>query len=211
MWKWIVGIALVGGLLLCVAGAVAGGWVLQSQRRQTEIALRAEEETELAAAKIAVENAKNNARATRLQAARAAYGAGEWEAAVTGFTEVLREDPDSLEATFGRGRSLARLTRLSAAAADLRVVTQKQPDHGEAWEALAWVYTKDGLDAEAVAALDRLLALDDPNARGFRDRADARYRTGDVAGALADAKQACALGLTEGCTLEERIRSVSGR
>ncbi len=109
MWKWIVGIGLVGGLLTCVAGVGAGGWVWLSRVRETESAARA-----------------------------------------------------------------------------------------EALEGL-------------LAALDRLLALDDQNARGFRDRADARYPTGDVAGALTDAKQACTLGLTEGCTLEQRIQAATRR
>jgi tetratricopeptide (TPR) repeat protein/tRNA A-37 threonylcarbamoyl transferase component Bud32 len=53
---------------------------------------------------------------------------GHFEAAEKGFTEVLSQDPDNIEAVKGRGYCLLNMDRLDAAIADLDKVLASRPD-----------------------------------------------------------------------------------
>jgi tetratricopeptide (TPR) repeat protein/tRNA A-37 threonylcarbamoyl transferase component Bud32 len=53
---------------------------------------------------------------------------GHFEDAETGFTEVLAQDPDNIEAVKGRGYCLLNMDRLEAAIADLDRVLASRPD-----------------------------------------------------------------------------------
>jgi putative thioredoxin len=211
MWKWIVGGVVLVGLLVCVGGAGGLGWWFW-QSREAELAARASEIAVAEASARAVEESRVASERVRdrLGAARRAVEAGDHAAAVDAFGDVLELEPEHPEARLGRGRAYARLERLDLAEEDLRVAVRLDPRSKEGWEALAWVLGQGGRDIEAVEALDQLLALDDRNARAWRDRANARYRGGDVRSAREDAARACALGLADACTLEERIRDASG-
>ncbi|MDP2313799.1 MAG: tetratricopeptide repeat protein [Pseudomonadota bacterium] len=209
MWKWIVALLLFG-VLGCMGAVGAGGWWWWSNEKARAQAVavelaEAEQAREAAVEQVAVEAD----RANRLEEARVAYGAGNHAVAVDAYTDVLEADPAQGEAWLGRGRSYAQLDRLDLAEGDLRRATQLDPTRVEGWESLAWVLARNGRDAEAVTALDRLVALDPVNAKAIRDRANARYRSGDVGGAVFDAKRACSMGLAEGCALEEKIRAAT--
>ncbi|MDP2310244.1 MAG: tetratricopeptide repeat protein [Pseudomonadota bacterium] len=211
MWKWLLALAVIG-LVVCAGALGAGGYVFMGYQAnveaQRELELAARASAEAAAAEMSRVDAT---RVDRLPEARAAYLAGDHTLAVEAFSAVLEADPDSREARLGRGRSYARLERLDLAEQDLRSSTRDDPTQREGWESLAWVLTQSGRDAEAVDALDRLVALDERDPKPLRDRANARYRTGDIPGAREDARRACTLGLTEGCTLEEKIVAATRR
>ncbi len=212
MWKWIVGVVVVIGVLLCVGGGVVGGGWLWARYRAERAAGAAEEAAaEQAAAADAAADAATMARTDSLAAARAAAAGGDATSAVDAYSDVLEGDPDNVEALLGRGRAYAKLERLDLAEEDLRGVTGRDPANREAWSSLGWVLGRMGRDGEAVQAYDRVLALAGEEPQALRDRGNARYRAGDVAGARTDAARACALGLPDGCALEERIAAATRR
>jgi len=207
MWKWLLALGFLA-FLVC-AGAIGGGaWYgLKWQAAQAEAARISLEKAAKASEEAAQVMAAQAAQADHLGEARAALAAGNHAAAEAAFSLVLEADPTSVEALIGRGRSYARLERMELAEADLRDATRIAPERKDAWEALAWVLTRMSRDGEAVAALDRLIALDGRDTKALRDRASARFHAGDADGALTDARGACELGFAEGCALEEKIRA----
>jgi Flp pilus assembly protein TadD len=209
MWKWLIGLFLIGGLLVCAGGLGGSGWWywqrLQVERQATEAAQLARVQQEEAANALTIATA---ARSDALAIARAAVAAGDDRSAIDAFGEVLDGEPQNVEALLGRGRALARLERTTEAETDLRALVQLQPDNAEALEALAWVLGRSGQDAEAVTTLDALIKLTPNDPKAYRDRANAAFRAGNLPEARADAARSCALGLTEGCALEERLRAV---
>ncbi|MES2644332.1 MAG: tetratricopeptide repeat protein [Myxococcota bacterium] len=212
MWKVVVAVVVLVGLVACAGLLGAGFYGYTGYRADREAALLVEASAAASAAEAAAEMGRVDAtRTDGLLEARAAYLAGDHTRAVDAFSAVLEVDPSSAEARLGRGRSYARLERLDLAEQDLRQSTREDPTNREGWESLAWVLTQSGRDTEAVDALDRLVALDGENPKPLRDRANARYRTGDIAGAREDARRACTLGLADGCTLEEKIVAATGR
>ena len=139
------------------------------------------------------------------RSARAAVAAGDDRAVIDAFGDVLTGDPANTEALLARGRAYAHTDQLALAESDLRELVRLKGEDKEGWESLAWVLGRQGNDAEAEDALDHVLKLDPENAKALRDRANARFRTGDSAGAREDADRACKLGLADGCTLSERL------
>jgi tetratricopeptide (TPR) repeat protein len=212
MWKWIVGIVVVGALLCCVGVIGGAGWWWWHARADAAEAVAAVEVRQAEAEREADDAAAETARlAARRQDGRARYESGDYEGAVDAYTDVLAATPSDGDALLGRGRALARLDRLASAEPDLVDATRLLPDRKDGWETLAWVLTREGSDGEAASALDHLVALDPTDAKALRDRASARYHTGDLAGARADAAQSCTLGLAEGCTLKQNIAAAAGR
>ncbi|MDO9280292.1 MAG: tetratricopeptide repeat protein [Pseudomonadota bacterium] len=212
MWKWLLAAVVVLGLVMCAGALGAGAFVYTGYRRDVDAAEALAAAQVARAEEAAAEMGRVDAtRTDRLADGRAAYLAGDYATAVDAYGEVLEVDPTSNEARLGRGRSYARLERLDLAESDLRQFTRDDPANREGWESLAWVLTQNGRDAEAVDALDRLVKLDESDPKPLRDRANARFRTGDIAGAREDARRACTLGLTEGCTLEEKIVAATRR
>lgn len=211
MWKWLLVVVLLGTV---GCAGVLGAGLYAYQRYRAVAALELIEASAAASAAEAAAAEMTRVEATRIDSlaeARASYAAGDYTRAVDAFGEVLEVDPTSAEARLGRGRSYARLERLDLAEQDLRQSTRDDPTDRAGWESLAWVLTQNGRDAEAVDALDRLVKLDEADPKPLRDRANARYRTGDIAGAREDARRACTLGLSEGCTLEEKIVAATRR
>ena len=209
MWKWLVGLVLLGCGLVCV-GAIGGGGWWYWQRLNAERVADAELEARRAEAdaKLEARIAEDSDRAANMVKARAAVASGDDAATVVAFGDVLLVEPTNAEALLGRGRALARLERLTEAETDLRAVVAITPKDPEAWTTLAWVLARSNQDTEADAALDALLKLEPDNAKALRDRANANFRSGKLPEARADAARSCALGLTEGCALEERFDAV---
>ncbi len=211
MWKWLLGFGVVSTILcLGLAGAGVGAWWTYALQR-AEIT-RTQAEAAAMSAEAAAEMSKVEAvRADRLAEAHAAYASGDDGRAVDAYGDVLDVNPASNEARLGRGRSYARLERYDLAEQDLRRVATDEPANREALDSLAWVLARDGRDTEALVVLNHLVELDEADAGALRDRADARYRTGDLAGARDDARRACTLGLAEGCALEEKMIAATRR
>lgn len=211
MWKWLLALAVVG-LVVCVGVLGAGGYAYTRYAADVRAAEAVVVAAQASAAQVAEEMGRvAAARVDQLEEGQEAYRKGEHTRAVDAFSAVLEADPTSNEARRGRGRSYARLERLDLAEVDLRQCTRDDPTNREGWESLAWVLARNGRDDEAVDALDRLVALDENDPAPLRDRANARYRTGDIPGAREDARRACALGLAEGCSLEEKIVAATRR
>lgn len=208
MWKWIVGV-LVLAVLACAGIMSGGGWYAWQQwRAEQEAKARAEEAAAQAAREVATQEAARAARLDQVTAGRAAVAAGDDRAVIEAFGDVLTGDPKNTEALLARGRAYAHTEQLALAESDLRELVRLDGGSKDGWESLAWVLARQGNDTEARDALDRVLALSPDDAKALRDRANARFRTGDTSGARSDAEQACKLGLQDGCTLAERLATM---
>ena len=189
MWKWIVGV-LVLGLLVCVGVLSGGGWyAFQQWRAEQQVKLEAEQAQALASEQVARQEAERAQRVDLVTTGRAAVAAGDDRAVIDAFGDVLTGDPANTEALLARGRAYAHTDQLALAESDLRELVRLKGEDKEGWESLAWVLGRQGNDAEAEDALDHVLKLDPENAKALRDRANARFRTGDSAGAREDADQ----------------------
>jgi len=135
------------------------------------------------------------------------YDEGQYAAAVAKLDAAIEADPRFSDAWHWRGRSRAQLHDDLGAGADLTQAVELDPANAGAWESLAWVHAHAGQDDRALDDLNHLLALRPGDPKALNDRANAWFRTGNMAAAETDANASCAAGLSLGCTTLDRIRA----
>ena len=84
---------------------------------------------------------------------------GEHARAVEMFTRVLKRDPESREALYGRAKSLAALSEFDRAIADLEPVVRAEPNYHfyDAGLTLAECYERAGRDVDARGVYENIL------------------------------------------------------
>ena len=97
---------------------------------------------------------------------------GELERAADAFSRAVAADPAFPTARNNLGNTLGKLKQVDAAIAHLQEAVRLRPDFAVAWVNLGEQCYVAGRDAEAVAAIDRALALDPANG-GLRHLRDA--------------------------------------
>lgn len=83
--------------------------------------------------------------------ARSQALAGDYDAALSSYNQLLTLYPDDLDARFGRGQVYSWQQDFTAAEADLQAVISQAPDYADAWQALANVYRWSGQNLAAAA------------------------------------------------------------
>lgn len=195
------------GLVMVRLEEQDGAWVVTSLSSEGDNLLDVQPAEDPAAIAAARAQARTDAAAA-LSRARIAFDGGRADEAAAELDEAVRLDPDNAAAWALRARIFAQRQDALGAAADYRQATRLDPSLTEAWEGLAWAEAQNGHDDEVVRALDALLAVRPRDAKALTDRASARFRLGERAAALADARAACDAGYGPGCTMFDRIRSV---
>jgi tetratricopeptide (TPR) repeat protein len=112
--------------------------------------------------------------------------AGEGEAALATLLALTDDDPFVL---VNRGRALIQLERHEEAIAALEQTTERFPDFAVGWGILAIAYHQRGRLPDALAASDNAVHFNSDTFEGYYNRAIFRYLTGDVDGALSDARE----------------------
>ncbi|MHB8534772.1 MAG: PA2778 family cysteine peptidase [Sulfuricaulis sp.] len=92
-----------------------------------------------------------------------------WEQTSTAYATALKRWPRSLAALMGLGNSRYALGDLHGAEEAFRQATQNHPDAAVAFNNLAQTLAKENRQPEALAAVQRALALGGPEMDAFRD------------------------------------------
>jgi YaiO family outer membrane protein len=126
--------------------------------------------------------------------ARALVRAGQLDLALASYNTLLQRFPGNADVLLARGVLQARLHHYGEAEADLTAAASSAPAYADVWQALGNMYLWNDQPAKAIAAFDRLVALqpNDPDARIAR--AKAYGAAGRAAEARAERAQAKALG-----------------
>lgn len=91
--------------------------------------------------------------------ARAHANDGQPELALAEYSALLARSPGNADVLLGRGIVYSRLERWDQAEADLTAAARVAPDYADVWSALADLYRWSARPQQAIAAYDRLIAL----------------------------------------------------
>jgi Flp pilus assembly protein TadD/predicted secreted Zn-dependent protease len=119
---------------------------------------------------------------------------GDAKRALADYDRALELTPDSPDAYYGRGLVRAKAGPSELALSDLARAIYLDPEFVNAFEELARLHLKQGRFAAAVAASNRAISLNPRRTELYLLRSQALARTGDKAGADADARKARELG-----------------
>lgn len=102
--------------------------------------------------------------------AREHANGGQPELALAEYSALLARSPGNADVLLGRGIVYSRLERWDEAEADLTAAARVAPDYADVWSALADLYRWSARPQQALAAYDRLIALqpDQPAHRAAR-------------------------------------------
>ncbi len=134
-----------------------------------------------------------------------AYASNDFVAALAEYDKAVDLDPNNPAAWLGRGKAYGRRGDTDRAGSDLEQAVELAPSNADAWEALAWARLHSGQDAQALDALNHLLAVRPGDARALGMRADANSKLGHLPEARADADAACKAGDSFACNLQQQL------
>jgi YaiO family outer membrane protein len=147
----------------------------------------------------------------QFQTARGLAIAGQRDAAVAAYTELLQRSPGNADVLLGRGRLYSWMDRWGEAEADLSAATVAAPNYADAWSALGDLYLWSDRPRPAAESYSRWLALApavDPAPLIARGRA---FRAaGEFAAARADF-QAAGARAADPVQIDDYLRSLTPR
>lgn len=146
----------------------------------------------------AMQSTSEESARVRLARAEGALESGQPSTALVLYDALLDEDPTSLRARLGRGRTRLALVDTEGAREDFEQVLALGPGARLAaatWTDLSRVATGEGDLGEARRRLDRAIELDGGYAEAWYRRALVRAEGGDRSGAEEDLRQAEARGM----------------
>jgi tetratricopeptide (TPR) repeat protein len=110
-----------------------------------------------------------------LRLGEALLAAGDPTRAIRAFEEGLQLAPNEPALIRGRARAALAMQLFDDALEDAQAAVRRQPEDAEAWALVGLSTYQLGRDVEAVAALDRALALDPDHRLARRTRGDAYW------------------------------------
>lgn len=84
---------------------------------------------------------------------------GNYQGAIHIFTEIIKIDPQEIEAYYNRGIAYEKLNENQKAIADFNAVTNLNPNYGEAYVSRSQIYLKLSQKEAAILDLERALSL----------------------------------------------------
>jgi len=114
------------------------------------------------------------------------YFAGEYNAAIELFTQVLATDPDHLNAYLQRGFCYVLLKDFDKAITDFSELLDRKEDHVWAYTSRGSSYNKIGEYELAMIDFDKALNLDPRNEEAYNNRGWSKKFLGDATGACKD-------------------------
>ena len=130
--------------------------------------------------------------------------AGQYEQAISEFTEAIRSFPDEYSLYHNRAICYLQLKNEEAALQDFLRAIERNRDDIDAYTKIMFIYANRGAYDDALNSITTAITLKPDNAEAIYLRAKIYERKGMNIEALQDARQACALGYQRAC-MEYRI------
>jgi YaiO family outer membrane protein len=130
----------------------------------------------------------------KFKLARALSFSNHYDEAIQLYTELLATRPNNSDLLLGRGRTYAWEGRWNEAEADIKAVTTRLPDYGDAWSALGDVYLWSDRPRDAIVAYSKWIAVNPDNSRAYITRAKAHRAANELDAARADFEAALSHG-----------------
>jgi tetratricopeptide (TPR) repeat protein len=143
-----------------------------------------------------------------LQKGTALANAGNYEDAVTEYSEVIRIVPNEYIPYFNRAICYSLLHNDDAALQDFLRVVELKPDYPNTYIRLTTIYANRGLYDDALNSTNKWISLDPNNGEAFFNRAKVYERKGSNVEALNDMKQACDLGYQPACGYYKQVQGL---
>lgn len=151
-----------------------------------------------------------------------AADAGDFNGAIASYTEAIKARPETYLARVNRASSYgnrgastkasagpaAARADFEAGIADLKKAVETNPDHMFAWQLMGAIYSQMGLNAEAIAAMEKALSIDDRFPVTWSNLGATRQNMGDLKGAREAYRKAIERGHPKRDELENRIRQI---
>lgn len=113
---------------------------------------------------------------------------------------------ESATLLFWRGRAYLERKQYDRALTDMRTAMRLDPRDIEAYHNADWLLAREGRWDEIIGHWNDYLKLEPQSGEGFLERAGAHRHKGDNDAFLADAREACNLGVQKGCAVAPRTR-----
>ena len=152
------------------------------------------------------EASTTEANGTLYKEGEQAYRSGAYAKACGIFTEVLRNDPENLNAYLHRGFCFTLQREYVKAIADFSAVIDRKGDHLWAYTSRGSAYAKLNKHDLAMRDFDRVLALDPKNEEAYNNRGWSKKALGDLKGACTDWKTSRRMGNAESKIILENNR-----
>jgi len=132
--------------------------------------------------------------AERLERAKAYCDEGDYDRAIEEYNEILKSDPNNVDARFGRGAVCSGYgDNYDQAIADLGYVIQSSPDNAIAYYFRAHAYSNKGATLKALADCNRAIQLEPNNANMYFCRSVVYLNIEKYDRAISDCDQAIRL------------------
>lgn len=135
--------------------------------------------------------------------------AGNYTAAESFFSQIVKAHPDNRDARLYLGNSLVRLNRLKEAVVHLEYALQLGGREAEILNFLAWSHMKLGEVERAIDDYSTLVSLEPGDALVYLNRAGLYHRTGQQQRARHDLEMACELGNRDGCAMLKKFTATA--
>ena len=128
-----------------------------------------------------------------IDAVRRKLATNDPASAVELCTQAAKVCPERESAFVNRGLALIKLNRNPEAMKDLRRAVAIDPRCAPAWDAMGWIHVGNRNYRAAITQFNKAINANSASARFLSNRANAKLKLGDHAGAIEDASQALQL------------------
>jgi tetratricopeptide (TPR) repeat protein len=125
--------------------------------------------------------------------------AGQYEQAISEYTEAIRFLPDEYVLYHNRGKCYLQMKNDEAALQDFLHAIEKKRDDIEAYIKITFIYADRGMYDDALNSITTAITFKPDNAEAIYYRAKIYEKKGMNVEAMQDAKQACEMGYQRAC------------
>jgi tetratricopeptide (TPR) repeat protein len=129
------------------------------------------------------------------------YKQKDYNNAIASYSEAIQLDPNNSQLYFNRGIAFRELRQYQEALQDFRKAVELDPTDTGAYDNLGWIHAQMGQFDKSIDYYTKTIEIKPQDGGAYYNRGGSYYRKGDLDSALKDAKQACTLGYTQGCTI----------
>jgi tetratricopeptide (TPR) repeat protein len=135
------------------------------------------------------------------------HNAGKWKQAIAIYDQLLGTAEADAELHYWRAMAHWQLGDSGRALDGFQRVIELEPTNFSAHRDADRILSRERRWDEIIEMWDRYIARAPSDAEAYFERGGTNFHKGDIAAARADAGRACALGKSEACAINERLKS----